>query len=105
MMRNQVDLWRRASNAGVLTGPRGGNVITYENVTRRLDNSEFSMLVAKAWVGTSAAQSSILADLIREIISSGKTLTLAIKHVGRGTAGREAAVAGTGSFLGDERQL
>lgn len=76
-----LDLWKRADAAGKLKGSKGGNVLTYENVGRRINNSEFVGLVAGSWVGTSIEQSANLGPLIREVLASGKTVTLAIEHV------------------------
>lgn len=76
-----LDLWKRAFAAGRLKGKKMGNVLTFENVGRRITNTEFVGLVAGAWVGTSIEQSAILQPLIRQILSSGKTVTFAIKHV------------------------
>jgi hypothetical protein len=76
-----LDLWKRADAAGKLKGSKGGNVLTYENVGRRINNSEFVGLVSGSWVGTAIEQSAILVPLIREILASGKTVTFAIKHI------------------------
>ena len=78
-----LDLWKRADEAGRLKGPRGANVLTFHNVGRRINNSEFVNLVSGSWVGTSIEQSAILDLLIRQILSSGKTVTFAIKHAPR----------------------
>lgn len=59
---------------------RGGNVITYENVGRRINNTDFVALIANSWVGTSVEQSAILEALIRNVLTAGKTVTMAIKH-------------------------
>jgi hypothetical protein len=67
----------------MLKGSKGGNVLTYENVGRRINNTEFVGLVAGSWVGTSIEQSAILVPLIRQVLTTGKTVTLAIKHVVR----------------------
>ena len=75
-----VELWKRADAAGRFKGKRGGKVLTYENVGRRINNSEFVMLVAGSWVGTSIEQSAVLGDLIRTVLAAGKTVTLAIRH-------------------------
>ena len=75
-----LDLWRRADAAGRFKGKRGGKVLTYENVGRRINNSEFIMLVAGSWVGTSIEQSVVLGDLIRTVLATGKTVTIAIRH-------------------------
>jgi hypothetical protein len=75
-----LDLWKRAEAAGRLKGSKGGNVLTFDNVGRRINNSEFVGLVSGSWVGTSIEQSAILRTLIREVLASGKTVTFAIKH-------------------------
>lgn len=74
-----LDLWKRADAAGRFTGKRGGKVLTHKNVGRRINNSEFVTLVAGSWVGTSIEQSSVLGDIIRTVIESGKTVTIAIR--------------------------
>ena len=75
-----LDLWKRADAAGRFKGKRGGKVLTYENVGRRINNSEFVMLVAGSWVGTSIEQSAVLRDRIRTVLETGKTVTIAIRH-------------------------
>lgn len=75
-----LDLWKRADAAGRFTGKRGGKVLTYENVGRRINNSEFVPLVAESWVGTSIEQSAVLGELIRTVLETGKTVTIAIRH-------------------------
>ena len=75
-----LDLWKRADAAGRFKGQRGGKVLTYDNVGRRINNSEFVMLVAGSWVGTSIEQSEVLGKLIRTVLETGKTVTIAIQH-------------------------
>jgi hypothetical protein len=75
-----LDLWKCIERAGRLKGIKGGNLLTFENIGRRINNTEFVSLVANSWVGTSIEQSSILGPLIREVLASGKTITFAVKH-------------------------
>jgi hypothetical protein len=75
-----LDLWKRADAAGRFAGRRGGKVLTYKNVGRRINNSEFVTLVAGSWVGTSIEQSAFLGNLIRKVLETGKTVTIAIRH-------------------------
>lgn len=75
-----LDLWKRADAAGRFTGPRGGKVLTFQNVGRRINNSEFVGLVAGSWVGTSIEQSAVLSEIVRKVLETGKTVTIAIKH-------------------------
>ena len=80
-----LDLWKCAEAAGRFTGKLGGKVLTYENVGRRINNSEFVKLVAGSWVGTSIEQSQVLGDLIRSVLATGKTVTIAIRHLDEAT--------------------
>ena len=75
-----LDLWKRADAAGRFTGPRGGKVLTFRNVGRRINNSEFVGLVAGSWIGTSIEQSAVLSEIVRKVLETGKTVTIAIKH-------------------------
>jgi hypothetical protein len=73
-------LWKALAASERLKGPRGGNVLTYGNVGRRLNGSEFITLVAGSWVGTTIAQSASLEALIRSVLESGRTVTFAVKR-------------------------
>jgi hypothetical protein len=75
-----LDLWKSLAASGNLTGPRGGCVISFENVGRRLTNTDFITLVATSWVGTTMAQSEFIELFIEEVLKSGKTITFAIKQ-------------------------
>lgn len=74
-----VEYWRRLVADPATLGPKGGRVVTFENVGRKLTESEFIPLVAGGWVGTYTPQSQILAQLVREIIETGKAVTLAVR--------------------------
>jgi hypothetical protein len=73
-------LWKALATSERLKGPRGGNVLTYGNVGRRLNVSEFTTLVAGSWVGTTIGQSASLEALIRSVLESGRTITFAVKR-------------------------
>ncbi|ESX41131.1 hypothetical protein X762_30330 [Mesorhizobium sp. LSHC426A00] len=73
-------LWKVLAASERLKGPRGGNVLTYSNVGRRLSGTEFVSLVAGSWVGTTITQSAALEALIRSVIESGRTVTFAVKR-------------------------
>jgi hypothetical protein len=76
-----LDLWKSLHAGGRLKGPQGGNVLSFENVGRKLSNSEFIELVANSWVGTTIPQSAELAKVIRAVLESGRTVTFAMKHL------------------------
>lgn len=73
-------LWKALATSPRLKGPRGGNVLTYNNVGRRLNGSEFTTLVAGSWVGTTITQSASLEAMIRSVLESGRTVTFAVKR-------------------------
>lgn len=74
-----LDYWKILRFDPSLKGPKGGLRLTYKNVGRYLDNTDFIKLVAKAWVGTNINQSSLLKNLIREVIESGKAIVIAVR--------------------------
>ncbi len=73
------DHWRFLEVDTDLVGPRGGHKITYQNMRRYLNNTQFADLVQNAWVGTTPAQSSMLEAIISEILQEGKAVIIAIK--------------------------
>jgi len=74
-----LDYWKMLEQHPGIKGPRGGRRVTYENVGRHFDNSAFTTVVAKAWVGTTPSQSSVLASAIRQTIQTGKAIAIAVK--------------------------
>lgn len=73
-------LWRALAAGNRLKGTKGGNVLTFRNVGRRLNNSEFVTLVGGAWVGTTLPQSALLERLIRSVLETGRTVTFAVRR-------------------------
>ncbi len=87
-----LDYWRRLVEDPATLGERGGRLVTYENVGRRLSEAEFIPLVAGGWVGSDAAQSALLEDVVRQVLESGKAVTLAVR-----SAEPPSAAAATGA--------
>jgi hypothetical protein len=71
--------WKWLEKNPAIEGPRGGLGVTFDNAKRYFDNTAFSMMVSKAWVGTTPSQSQVLQDVIRETLKTGKALAIAIK--------------------------
>lgn len=82
-----LDYWKLLETSPDILGVRDGRQITYENVGRYFDNTEFVTVVAKAWVGTTSSQSAILKEAIRQTLETGKAVAVAVKS-GDGRAGR-----------------
>ncbi len=74
-----LDYWRQTETNPALFGPLGGRKLTYQNVGRYFDNTSFINLVANAWIGTTLAQSAVLEKAIRQTLTSGKAVTVAVK--------------------------
>ena len=75
-----LDYWKTLVNdKGQIKGPRSGHRVTYQNVKRYMDNTEFINCVAKAWVGTNAKQSSHLKTLVLQVMETGRSVALAVK--------------------------
>lgn len=75
-----LDHWKSLTAGSRLKGPKGGNLLTYRNVGRRLSSEEFVMLVGGSWVGTTMPQSAFLEPIIREVLETGKTVAFAIRR-------------------------
>lgn len=50
-----LDYWKILEQHPCIKGPRGGKRVTYENAGRYFDNTAFTTVVAKAWVGSHSA--------------------------------------------------
>ena len=74
-----LDHWRFLETDIDMKGTGGGQIVTYSNVGRTINNTDFSMLVRNAWVGTTPSQSTMLEPLIREALENGRAITLAVK--------------------------
>jgi hypothetical protein len=102
-----LDLWKRLHASGRLKGPKGANMLSFENVGRRINNSEFVGLIANSWVGTTIGQSAVLEQVIRAVLQSGKTVTFAVKRESAGTPDRsdESLADGWGGTNVDAEKL
>lgn len=74
-----LDYWKLLENDPGIKGPNGGLRITYDNAKRYFDNTSFTTVVSKAWIGTTPSQSQVLQDVIRAALETGKAVTIAIK--------------------------
>jgi hypothetical protein len=75
-----IEYWRRLEADPAIKGQRDGRAVTYDNVGRYLNNTAFAELVADGWIGTTAPQSEILDAVMRQILDSGRTVTIALKR-------------------------
>ena len=74
-----LDYWKLLVQSPGLPGPRGGLRVTFENAGRHFDNSSFTSIVSKAWVGTTPSQSDVLKEAIRQTLETGKAVAIAVK--------------------------
>lgn len=78
-----LDHWLRLASDPTLTGPREGRLVTYENAGRYIENDFFIKLVASAWIGSHAEQSSVLEVAIRNTLEAGRAVALAVEGTSR----------------------
>lgn len=74
-----LDYWKLLVQSPGIPGPRGGLCVTFENAGRYFDNSSFTTIVSKAWVGTTPSQSDVLKKAIRQTLETGKAVAIAVK--------------------------
>jgi hypothetical protein len=60
-------------------GPRGGKVLTYDNVPRYLNNTMFTELLKDGWIGSSGVASDYVKQRIEEIEGANNALVLAVR--------------------------
>lgn len=71
------DLWSQLITSEGVKGTRGSARITWENCKRRFSNTEFTSLLSNGWIGSACGQSTYLAELVNEVLSTGKMVILA----------------------------
>jgi len=62
-----------ARENGRLSGIRGGTIITYDNMPRRLNNALFIDLAKKGWIGSDEQGTKCLTDLVSDLLNSGSS--------------------------------
>lgn len=63
-------------------GPKGireGKIISFKNSPRYLTNTEFSSSVNRGWIGSRAAQSDVLEQLVKKFFETGRALLVAVE--------------------------
>lgn len=64
-----------------LTGPRGGAVLSWENVPRHFSNSMFVELIQSGWIGSRGTATEEIMQLVRESVATGHAVVLGIDSV------------------------
>ncbi|PWG63883.1 hypothetical protein DEM34_06690 [Spiribacter halobius] len=73
-----LDYWDLLSEHPTTVGPKGGKRLSYNNVRRYFDNTEFVTIASGGWVGTTIAQSKHLESAIRSTLKSGRAVVFAV---------------------------
>lgn len=73
-----LDYWKRLREHPTMLGPKGGRRVSYGNVRRYMDNTQFATIVDGGWVGTNLHQSDYLSEVIKKVLESGKAAVIAI---------------------------
>lgn len=74
-----LDYWKLLVQSPSAKGSRGGHLVTFENAGRYFDNTSFTTIVSKAWIGTTPSQSVVLKEAILQTLETGKAVTIAVK--------------------------
>lgn len=93
-----VRLWRRIVKA--IAAKESSVAIGWDNCPRRLNNSEFTSLLRRGWIGTSMTQSADLSAIIETVLASGRMLVLA-KSTG-GASPQDHRRDGAGKFAAED---
>lgn len=63
-------LWHSLLRSKATKGKRGGRVVTWDNCTRRFNNSEFTSLLRHGWIGSTPTESEKLNDIIEQTLAA-----------------------------------
>lgn len=73
-----LDYWELLSEDPTMLGPKGGKRLSYENVRRYFDNTDFVTIASGGWVGSTIEQSKHLETAIRSTLQSGRAVVFAV---------------------------
>jgi hypothetical protein len=73
-----VDYYDLVVSSDVTDGPRGGKMITYDNVPSQMSNETFTGLVRGGWIGTQGVTSKRLTDMVIEGLDANRSQTIAV---------------------------
>lgn len=73
-----LDYWNIISEHPSMAGPKGGKRLTYQNVRRYFDNTEFVNIASGGWIGTTISQSKHLGSAIKSTLESGRAVVFAV---------------------------
>jgi hypothetical protein len=77
-------LWRSLLKSKTTEGPRGGRVVTWDNCTRRFNNSEFTSLLRHGWIGSTPTQSEKLDEIIEKALAGKRMVVYAATSASSG---------------------
>lgn len=84
-----LDHFQLLLNSSTATGPRGGRVLTYDNVVRYLTNTQFIELVQGGWIGSRDVSTTDITELVRTALDSGRSVVAAVgRRQSRASTGR-----------------
>ena len=95
-----LDLWRRQLRSPETKGPREGVVMNWDTCKRRFNNSEFTRLLSRGWIGSAPGRSSYLSSIIESVLGNGRMLVLAATTAGRSP--RDARRDGMGRYAAED---
>ncbi|HEX2601046.1 MAG TPA: hypothetical protein VHL32_02950 [Gemmatimonadaceae bacterium] len=78
--RPPLEYWRRLEEDPVTESLWEGRAVSYDTVGRYLDNETFAYRFLGGWIGTTGTQTKVLDPIVREIVATGRTVTIAVKR-------------------------
>ena len=75
-----LDYIKRLQNDKCIEGSSGGKAITFDNIGRYFDNTEFKTVVEGGWIGTNSNQSLLIKEIIKDILENGKAAVIAMSE-------------------------
>lgn len=73
------DYWETFIDSPTAKGSRGGINVSYDNIGRYLNNTDFITLVKSGWIGSRGSITGIIETIVEPLIAAGRSVTIGVK--------------------------
>ena len=72
-----LDYYEQLAVSDVTLGPKGGRVISYDNVGKWINNTLFVELMSGGWIGSRTLQTAWLSETLEAALSAKRSVVIA----------------------------
>ena len=75
-----LDYWNVLMASPSVAGPKGGKILTFENVERHFSNSQFIDLVRYGWIGSRVAEKDMITRIVQDALQGKRSVLLGARY-------------------------